>query len=224
MAPGKQLRVLLVDDHAIVREGLQEVLERSGDIEVVGQAADGVEALRCAEDLKPDVVVMDVMMPNMDGVEACRELASMLPDTRVLMLTASTRDDVILDAVAAGAAGFLQKFSGRDELVAAVREVAEGRSRIPVDMVRRAFDVMRDKPEQQVTGPPRTLTERERRVLTLFAQGNSYAQVAEVVGNSPITVRNSIYRIEAKLGVKTKQEIVVWAVRHGLLNGDPPAD
>ena len=222
MSPTKQIRVMIVDDHAIVRDGLQEVLERSDDIEVVGHASDGIEALKIALDVSPDVVLMDLIMPNMDGVEACREIMDALPLTRVLVLTASTADDAVIHSLAAGATGYLQKFSGRDDLLAAVRDAAEGRSRMPVEMVKRALQSARDVPVRSGHAPADALSARERDVLKLFARGNSYAQVAEVIGNSPITVRNTIYRIEQKLGVKTKQEIVVWAVRHGLLDEHLP--
>ena len=222
MPPTKQIRVMIVDDHAIVRDGLQEVLERSDDIEVVGHASDGIEALKIALDVSPDVVLMDLIMPNMDGVEACREIMDALPQTRVLVLTASTADDAVIHSLAAGATGYLQKFSGRDDLLAAVRDAAEGRSRMPVEMVKRALQSARDVPVRSGHTPADALSARERDVLKLFARGNSYAQVAEVIGNSPITVRNTIYRIEQKLGVKTKQEIVVWAVRHGLLDEHLP--
>ena len=220
MPATKQIRVMIVDDHAIVRDGLQEVLERSDDIEVVGQASDGIEALKIALDVSPDVVVMDLIMPNKDGVEACREIMDALPQTRVLVLTASTADDAVIHALAAGATGYLQKFSGRDDLLAAVRDAAAGRSLMPVDMVKRALESARDIPARSGHTTADALTAREQDVLKLFARGNSYAQVAGVIGNSPITVRNTIYRIEQKLGVTTKQEIVVWAVRHGLLDED----
>ena len=129
-----------------------------------------------------------------------------------------------MNALAAGATGYLQKYSGRDDLLAAVRDAAAGRSRIPVDMVKRALESVREGPTHREDSPADVLTARERDVLRFFAQGNSYAQVAEIIGNSPITVRNTIYRIEQKLGVTTKQEIVVWAVRHGLLDEDAEAN
>ncbi|MCY3570194.1 MAG: response regulator transcription factor [Chloroflexi bacterium] len=224
MTTTKQIRVMIVDDHAIVRDGLQLVLEQAGDMTVVGQAVDGEEALRVAREVEPDVVVMDLIMPNKDGVEACSEIMQTLPQTQVLVLTASTADDAIMNALAAGATGYLQKYSGRDDLLTAVRDAAAGRSQIPVDMVRRALESVREAPARGDDAPADVLTAREREVLRLFAEGNSYAQVAGVIGNSPITVRNTIYRIEQKLGVTTKQEIVVWAVRHGLLDEDVEQD
>ena len=111
MSTADRIRVMVVDDHPIVRSGLRDVLEASGRFEVVGQAGDGEEAVRTVEELKPDVIVMDVIMPGKDGIDACREIMELLPDTRVMMLTASTEEDAVIEAVAAGATGYLQKFS-----------------------------------------------------------------------------------------------------------------
>ena len=213
---------MLVDDHPIVRDGLQSVLERSGEFEVVGQAGDGTEAVRTAESLAPDVIIMDVLMPGKDGVEACREIMDLLPDTRILMLTVSTEEDAVIQAVAAGATGYLQKYSGKEELLDALRDVAAGRLQIPADTVRRVFGTIRgDAPPAPSRGSG-LLTSREREILMLFSTGKSYAQIAELRGLSPMTIRNAVYRIQDKLGVKTKQEIVVWAVRNGLLDDLPP--
>ena len=135
----RRTRVLLVDDHSIVTEGLQVMLEQSGEYEVVGLARDGEEAVRVAFELSPDVVVMDVLMPNKNGVEACREIMESAPDTRVIMLTASTEEDAVIEAFAAGAMGYLQKVSGMERLVAAIRDAAAGEMRMPADVVRRVF-------------------------------------------------------------------------------------
>ena len=220
MSSNMPIKVMIVDDHPIVRDGLQAALERSADFEVVGQAQDGVEALRAAQELEPDVVIMDVIMPHKDGVEACRDIMDLLPHTRVLMLTASTEEDAVIEAVAAGATGYLQKHSGSEELLTAVREVAANQLRIPGDTLRRVIAAIRKEPDPTGRPDARKLTPREREVLRLFASGNSYARIAGAKGNSPITIRNTVYRIQAKLGVTTKQEIVVWAVRNGLLDGD----
>ena len=136
----RRIRVLLADDHSIMREGLQAILERSEEFEVVGQARDGVEAVEAAAELSPDVIVMDVMMPKQDGVEACREIMESLPETRVIMLTASTEADAVIEAVAAGAAGYLQKVSGMDQLLGMVRGVAAGELCLPAEVMRRVFD------------------------------------------------------------------------------------
>ena len=212
----RRIRVLLVDDHSIMREGLQAMLAGSEELEVVGQARDGEEAVRAAAELSPDVVVMDVMMPNKDGVEACREIMDAAPDIRVVMLTASTEEDAVIEAVAAGATGYLQKVSGMDRLLDTIRQVAAGELRLPPDVVRRVFEGIRRgaEPEDE-TGP---LTQREREILALFCRGLSYAQIAELREVRPVTIRNAIYAIQGKLEVRSKQEIVVWAVRNGVLD------
>ena len=212
----RRIRVLLVDDHSIMREGLQSMLAGSEELEVVGQARDGEEAVRAAAELSPDVVVMDVMMPNKDGVEACREIMDAAPDVRVIMLTASTEEDAVIEAVAAGATGYLQKVSGMDRLLDTIREVAAGELRLPPDVVRRVFEGIRrgGEPEDE-SGP---LTRREREILALFCRGLSYARIAEIREVRPVTIRNAIYAIQGKLEMGSKQEIVVWAVRNGLLD------
>ena len=217
MARDRQTRVMLVDDHEIMRDGLREVLQRAGDFEVVGQAGDGAAAVRVAQSLKPDVIIMDVMMPIKNGIDACREITEMLPDTRVLMLTASAEDDAVMEAIAAGAKGYLQKYSGKEKLLHTVRDVADGECRIPDDVIRRVFTGIRTLRSDTQNELSR-LTVREREILTLFAQGLSYAKIAELGGNQSVTIRNAIYGIQNKLGVETKQELVVWAVRNGLLD------
>ena len=210
----RQIRVLLVDDHSIMREGLQLMLEQSGEFEVVGQAKDGAEAVRAASELSPDVILMDVMMPTKDGVEACREIMEAAPDTRVIMLTASTEEDGVIEAVAAGAAGYLQKVSGMERLLSVVKDVAAGEMRVPTEVVRRVFAGIRGAAtsEEEVD-----LTPREKEILASFSHGMSYTAIAEARGVKPVTIRNAMYTIQVKLGVDSKQEAVVWAVRNGLL-------
>ncbi len=147
MSRTERIRVMVVDDHPIMRNGLRDALEDVGDFEVVGLAAHGAEAVRTAQTLRPEVIVMDVMMPQMDGVDACREIMELLPDTKVLMLTASNEEDAVVEAIAAGATGYLQKYSGPDELAGAVREVAQGRLRIPDVAIRRVFALLREHRE-----------------------------------------------------------------------------
>jgi len=224
LAPDERIRVMVVDDHEIVREGLCEILERSGGFEIVGQAGDGAAAVALAKSLMPDVIVMDVMMPVKDGVEASREITEALPGTRVLILTASTEDDAVLEAVAAGATGYLQKNSGRERLLGAVRDVASGESRLPVDVIRRALVETGTAAQPKGTRGLASLTAREREILTLFAHGMSYAQIAEARGNKPLTIRNAVYRIQDKLKISTRQELAVWAVRNGLLDDDPAGE
>ncbi len=209
---------MIVDDHGIVRDGLREVLQNAGGFEVVGQAGDGATAVKAARDLKPDVVVMDILMPVKNGIDACREITDALPDTRVLILTVVIEEHAVIESVAAGAAGFLLKYTGRDELLGAVRDVAGGEYRIPGDVIRRVFSGVRAATRQADPPGLEKLTAREREILTLFAKGLSYAQIGEVRGSRPLTIRNAIYGIQSKLATKTKQEMVVWAVRSGLLD------
>ena len=211
----RSIRVMLADDHSIMLEGLQVMLEHSGDLEVVGQARDGEEAVRVASELSPDVIVMDVMMPKKDGVEACREIMESLPDTKVIMLTASTEADAVIEAVAAGATGYLQKVAGMDQLLGMVRGVAAGELCLPTEAVKRVFDRIRSgaTAKQEID-----LTPREREILVSFSQGMSYTAIAKARGVKVVTIRNAIFTIQVKLGINSKQEAVVWAVRNGLLD------
>ena len=218
MSSGERIRVMIVDDHSILRIGLKQVLEQSGEYEVVGQAADGEEAVRVAADVSPDVVVMDVMMPKKDGVEACREIMESAPETRVVMLTASTEDDAVVEAVAAGATGYLQKETGLDRLLSAMRDVVLGELRVPAEVVTRVFASIRGGTKTGDAADVAGLTSREREILISFAGGMSYARIAEERGIKSVTVRNAIYGIQQKLKVGTMQGLVVWAVRNGLLD------
>ena len=201
-------RVMVVDDHPVMRQGIQGVLRASGHFEVVGEAGDGEEAVRTARELQPEVIVMDVIMPEKDGIDACREIMEFLPDTRVMMLTASTVEDAVIEAIAAGATGYLPKYSPPEELVEAVLDVAEGRLRIPDTAIRAVFAMIRNQREADSGRDRAKLTTLERETLTLFASGRSYAQIAEARSNSVVTIRNTICRIQDKLRVETKQELV----------------
>lgn len=218
MAASERLGVFIVDDHEIMRDGLREILERSDEFEVVGQAKDGEEAVTAVLELDPDVIIMDVLLPLKDGIEACREIVDAKPESKVLVLTAAPEVDTVIDAVAAGATGYLQKYSGRDKLLETVKRVADGEYCIPGDIANRVFAGIRAKARRTDGAELRKLTAREQEVLTLFAQGKSYSAIADIRGNRPLTVRNTIYRIQNKLGIKSKQEIVLWAVRNGLLD------
>ena len=206
MASADRIRVMVVDDHPIMRNGLRDTLEASGRFEVVGLAGDGAEAVGTVEALKPQVIVMDVIMPNKDGIDACREIMELLPGTRVLMLTASDEEDAVIEAIAAGATGYLEKYSRPEELVEAVLDVAEGRLRIPDEAVRRVFAMIRGERGLTSRRNRDQLTALERETLTLFASGRSYSGIAEARGISAVTVHNTLYRIQDKLGIRTKQE------------------
>ena len=219
MTSNTKIRVMLVDDHSIMRDLLRDALENTGEFEVVAQAADGEEALRTVAEAAPDVIIMDVIMPVMDGIEACREITDLLPDTKVLMLTASNERDAIVQSIAAGATGYLQKYSSKEQLLTTMRDVAEGEFRIPGSAARRLSKVVRRRAPDSGGEQLDSLTEREKEILKLFAEGMTYEEIGEIRNNSPLTVRNAVYSIQKKLGFKTRQQMVVWAVRIGLLDG-----
>ena len=210
----RRIRVLVADDHSIVREGFSAMLEESEEFEVVGQARDGVEAVEAASRLAPDVIVMDVMMPKKDGAEACREIMEILPQTRVIMLTASTEADAVIEAVAAGAAGYLQKVAGMDQVLGMVKSAAGDEVRLPTEVVRRVFDRIRSGAKSREID----LTSREKEILVSFCRGMSYVAIAKARRVNVVTIRNAIYTIQVKLGVASKQEVVVWAAQNSLLD------
>lgn len=224
MESSKRTSVMIVDDHPVLLSGLRQALEQSGEFDVVGQAENGEEAVRVAAQMSPDVVVMDVMMPIMDGVESCREIMSAAPETRVVMLTASKEEDAVIEAVAAGATGYLQKETGLDQLLSTVREVAKGELRVPAEIVRAVFAGIRSRERSQPPPESGRLTQREREILTAFASGMTYTEIALVRGIQPVTVRNAIYGIQHKLDIETMQGLVLWAAKHGLLEGRHQVD
>ena len=181
----------------------------------------GQEALRLVEEAAPDLIVMDVIMPVMDGIEACRRIMELLPGTKVLILTASNEQDAIVQSIAAGATGYLQKYSGKEQLLATLREVAAGEFRIPGDAARRLSRAVRSSSGDASSDQLGTLTEREKAILKLFAEGLSYQEIGEIRNNSGLTVRNAVSGVQKKLGFKTRQQMVVWAVRVGLVDDGP---
>ena len=211
--------VMLVDDHQVMRDLLRDALENTGEFQVVAQAADGQEALRLVAEATPDVIVMDVIMPVMDGIEACRQIVELLPGTKVLMLTASNEKDAIVRSIAAGATGYLQKYSGKEQLLTTLREVVRGEFRIPGDAARRLARAVRSPSADDASELLGTLTEREREILKLFAQGLTYQEIGEVRQISALTVRNAVSGVQKKLGFRTRQQMVLWAVRAGLVDG-----
>ena len=140
MSTEVQTRIMIVDDHLIMRDGLRELLGHFEDFQVVGEAGDGENAVEVAQELRPDLIIMDVIMPVKDGIEACREIMHLLPETRVLILTASNEEKAVIEAVAAGATGYLQKYTGKDMLLSTLKDVAKGEYRIPGEVIRRVFE------------------------------------------------------------------------------------
>ena len=207
------LRVLIADDHLVVREGLRAILETAPDLELVGEAADGAEAVRLAGELEPDVVLMDLAMPNVDGIEAIRQIRTLYPEIEVVILTTYDDDEYIVRGLRAGARGYLLKDAGRQVLFEAIRAAARGESLLPPTVVEKVVAHLAEPGPAKAGG----LTERERQVLTLLAQGSANKQIAARLHITERTVKAHVTSIFNKLGVNSRAEAVAVALRRGLL-------
>ncbi|MFN2590697.1 MAG: response regulator [Actinomycetota bacterium] len=216
----EKLRVLIVDDHALFRRGLQMVLRQESDIDVVGEAADGHEAVDKAQELMPDVVLMDVRMPGQSGIKATEQIKDSLPHAKILMLTISDEEADLYDAIKAGASGYLLKEISIDEVAEAVRSVWAGQSRISPSMASKLlteFAAMSKRANERQQLPAPRLTDREMEVLKLVAQGMNNRDIAKELFISENTVKNHIRNILEKLHLHSRMEAVVYAVREKLL-------
>jgi DNA-binding NarL/FixJ family response regulator len=220
---GETIRVVIVDDHALFRRGLDLVLSEEPDIKVVGEAADGIEAVHRAEEMGPDVVVMDVRMPRSTGIEAARRIRERLPDTKVIMLTVSDSEEDLYAAVKAGASGYLLKEISIEELADAVRAVARGHSLISPSMASKLlteFNALVQQAEDRHRSLLPSLTDRELDVLKLVAKGLSNREISEELYISENTVKNHVRNILEKLHLHSRMEAVVYAMREKLLDVD----
>jgi DNA-binding NarL/FixJ family response regulator len=216
----ERLRVLVCDDHALFRRGLQMVLEQEADLELVGEASDGVEAVQKAQELMPDVVLMDVRMPKRSGIEAAGDIKDMLPHVKILMLTISDEEADLYEANKAGASGYLLKEISIDEVADAIRSVWQGQSRISPSMASKLlteFAAMSKRADERQQLPAPRLTEREMGVLKLVAQGLNNRDIAKELFISENTVKNHNRNILEKLHLHSRMEAVVYAVREKLL-------
>jgi DNA-binding NarL/FixJ family response regulator len=213
------IRVVVVDDQALVRAGFRMILEASDDIIVVGEAADGFEAIQVVERLGPDVVLMDIRMPGMDGIEATRRLAAAGQDVRILMLTTFDLDEYVYEGMRSGAAGFLLKSSPPQRLVEAVRVAAAGETLLAPSITQRLIEqyVRRPAPGGGVPSSLSTLTERELQVLRELAAGRSNAEIARALFLSEATVKSHVTRVLAKLGLRDRVQAVIMAYESGLV-------
>jgi DNA-binding NarL/FixJ family response regulator len=223
---GRVGRVLIADDHRLVREGLKAVLDGEPDLEVVGEARNGLEALEACRRLKPDLVLMDVRMPHSDGLAATRKIKQEMPHISVVMVTMHENPDYLLEAVRAGAAGYILKDASGDRLVGAVRRTLEGDSSLDEDLAMRLLQGLSgeeaqgpqpsSEPKERPEQPEEPLTPQELEVLRLIAQGKTNPQIAQSLFSSVSTVKIHVQNIIAKLGVSDRTQAAVRAIELGL--------
>ncbi len=215
-APAATIRILIADDHEVVRIGLAALLDAQEGFSVVAQAASGEEAVRMARHHRPDVVVMDIRMPNGSGIDACRSITAELEGTPVVMLTSHADSEALFDAIDAGASGYVLKRVGSSELVGAVRTVAGGGSLMDPAVTRRVLDRIRSASRLEEAGAFADLTEQERRVLAHIADGASNREIATRMGLAPKTVRNYVSNLLAKLSLDSRAQAAAYAIRNRL--------
>jgi DNA-binding NarL/FixJ family response regulator len=215
-----RLRVLVCDDHALFRRGLQMVLDQEADLELIGEASDGVEVVEKAQELMPDVILMDVRMPKRSGIEAATAIKDVLPHVKILMLTISDAEADLYEAIKAGASGYLLKEIPIEEVADAIRSVWAGQSRISPSMASKLlteFAAISKASEEKPQVPTPRLTDREMEVLRLVAQGMNNRDIAKTLFISENTVKNHIRNILEKLHLHSRMEAVVYAVREKMI-------
>jgi two-component system, NarL family, response regulator LiaR len=213
-----KIRVLITDDHAIVRKGIRALLATEPDIEVVGEAGDGAEAVAQAQALKPDVVLMDLVMPRMDGIEATRTITGLLRGTRILVLTSFAADDKVFPAIKAGALGYLLKDSGPFDLLQGIRQVHRGQPTLEPSIASKVLFELAHPAKEPLTTDP--LTAREMDVLRLVAQGRSNREIAEKLVITELTVSTHVSNILGKLHLASRTQAALFALREGLASLD----
>jgi DNA-binding NarL/FixJ family response regulator len=213
-----KIKVLLIDDHAIMRDGIRAILSLHDDIDLVGEASEGQEAIEKTRELSPDVVIMDVAMPDMDGIEATRRIRKESPNVKIIMLTQYDNKEYVLSAIKAGAAGYVPKRALGSELVSAVRAVNRGESFLYPSAAAALIDDYRR--QASTADPYEQLTPREREILKLIAEGHTSREIADKLFISLKTVTGHRTKIMEKLGLRNRTELFKFAVRKGLLTLD----
>jgi NarL family two-component system response regulator LiaR len=208
------IRVLVVDDHAVVRQGLRAFLDVQEDVEVVGEATNGVEAVEQTRQLLPDVVLMDLVMPEMDGIEATRKIRALSPRTQVIVLTSFAEDEKVFPSIKAGALGYLLKDVSPAELVKAIQAAHRGEAQLHPEIARKLMDEFSTRAKEPIPGD---LTERELEVLRLIARGRSNRQIAEELVISEKTVKTHVSNILSKLHLTDRTQAAIYALREGLV-------
>jgi len=210
----KTLRILLVDDHEVVRLGLATLLEDTSGVKVVGEAGSGREALMACERLAPDLVILDIRLPDQAGVDVCRQIVTRWPHIKVIILTSYANDDLIAEAILAGAAGYVLKQVGNEELLRAIDAVRRGEALLDPQVTQRVLKRMRQTERLLDASAFRDLSERELEVLLLVSQGNTNREIAEILTLSEKTVRNHVSNLLEKLGKSNRIELATYAVKH----------
>jgi DNA-binding NarL/FixJ family response regulator len=211
------LTLLLADDHQIVRQGLRAILKSVVDLRLVGEAADGLETVRLVDRLQPDVLVLDLMMPGLNGLEVARQVSKRSPRTRIVILSMYSNEAYVVEALRAGATGYVLKESGAEELVKAIREVGAGRRYFSAPISEHALGAYVKKAEESSLDPYDTLTTREREILQLTAEGLSGTEISDRLFISPRTVESHRANLMRKLGVRNQKELIRYAVQRGIL-------
>jgi DNA-binding NarL/FixJ family response regulator len=218
------VRILIADDHSVVRAGLRALLERQGRFRVVGEASTGEEAIAKAEELLPDVAVLDIRMPGMSGIEACRQIVERVQGCRVIMLTSYAEDELLFAAIQAGASGYVLKRIGDNELILAVDRVSRGEGMLDPAMTATVFSEMRKANEAQHAAAFAQLTAQELAVLALVAEGLTNRQIAIRLYLGEGTVRNYVSSVLQKIGASNRAEAAAYAVKHNIHELVPPTD
>ena len=209
--------ILLADDHHIVRQGLKSLLENEPHFRLVGEAGDGIEAVRLAERLKPDVLITDVMMPGLSGLEVARQVTKNIPKTRVVMLSMYTNDAYVFEALKNGASAYVLKDSQASDLVKAVREVAAGRSYLSPPLSETSLELYARKMKSALDDPYDLLTTREREVLQMVAEGRTSIEIANRLFISPRTAEGHRANLMRKLSLQNHTDLVLFALKRGIL-------
>lgn len=220
----KLIQILIADDHAVVRAGLRALLERQGSFRVVGEASTGEEAITKAQELQPDVAVLDIRMPGLSGIEACRQIVDTVEDCKVVMLTSYAEDELLFAAIQAGASGYVLKRIGDNELVHAVERVSRGEGMLDPAMTATVFAEMRKATEAQHAAAFADLTPQELAVLALVAEGMTNRQIAVKLYLGEGTVRNYVSSVLTKIGVSNRAEAAAYAVKNNINELVPPLE